>query len=146
MPNVKKSEVSEQIMDCLAAIYAERKGALCAIAGEALLHNAPETRGAYDQIFIEMNRKMFQLVQGDFLKVMAQRYPQAAVLAADEELKEEEALSAERLYAIAFRALTGERAGMKGRLMARQLQDVAIKDVLFDICREEGEKIESDRT
>lgn len=131
---MKKAKAGEMLIDCLATIYVEQKVKLCEIAKEILLNNAPETRDEYDAAFIKLNNSMFELVQSNFLRALMEENPETiSFLYANEELKSQSVLPAEHLYAVGYYALTGKKSGVKGQLMAKQLQDVAIKDVIIDI-------------
>ena len=131
---MKKSNVSEMLIDCLAAIYVEQKEKLCELAKEILLSNTPVHRDEYDAAFMKLNHSMFELVQRNFISVLKAQNPETiSFLDANEEIKGQCALPAQRLYAVGYCALTGKKSDARGQLMAKQLQDAAIKDVILDI-------------
>lgn len=131
---MNKVKAGEILIEYLATIYVEQKERFCEIAKEILLNNAPENHDEYEAAFIKLNNSMFELVQSNFLRVLKENNPRSiSFLNANEELKTQKILPAEHLYAVGFYALTGKKSGAKGQLMAKQLQDVAIKEVIIDI-------------
>ena len=86
---MKNTKVSEMLIDCLAAIYAEQKDKLCELAKDILLSNAPVHRDEYDAAFMKLNHSMFELVQSKFLSVLKAQNPETvSFLDANEEIKD----------------------------------------------------------
>lgn len=112
-----------------------------------MVYNLSEgSKDEQERIFEALNNRYYNAVLTDIITKMRMFTPEISsrldnvlknsTLSGYNDIDVVENITADKVYALCFFALTGKQASIKGRLSAKQLQSFAIQDVMRQIIVE----------